>query len=77
MAQRLQTAKRRLADTEKAYQQGARSTLEWLAAQSAVFDAEGQLYLERLAIARQLARRQAQAGQLLDTEIGQLSRYLQ
>ena len=77
LAQRLQTVKRRLADTEKAYQQGARSTLEWLAAQSAVFDAEGQLYLERLAIARQLARRQAQAGQLLDTEIGQLSRYLQ
>ncbi len=77
LAQRLQTAKRRLVDTEKAYQQGARSTLEWLAAQSAVFDAEGQLYLERLAIARQLARRQAQAGQLLDTQMGQLSRYLQ
>ena len=77
LVQRLQTAKRRLADTEKAYQQGARSTLEWLAAQSSVYEAEGQLYLERLAIARQLARRQAQAGQLLDIQMGQLSQYLQ
>ncbi len=76
LAQRLQTAKRRLADTEKAYQQGARSTLEWLAAQSSVYEAEGQLYLERLAIARQLARRQVQAGQLLDTQMGLLSQYL-
>ena len=77
LVQRLVTARQRLVNTQKAYEQGARSTLEWLAAQSAVFDAEGQLYLERLAIARQLARRQAQAGQLLDTQMGQLSRYLQ
>lgn len=76
LAQRLQTAKRRLADTEKAYQQGARSTLEWLASQSSVYEAEGQLYLERLAIARQLARRQVQVGQLLDTQMGLLSQYL-
>jgi outer membrane protein len=77
LAQRLQTAKRRLADTEKAYQQGARSTLEWLAAQSSVYEAEGQLFLERLAIARQLARRQAQAGQLNEEHLGQLTQYLQ
>lgn len=77
LAQRLQTAKRRLSDTEKAYQQGARSTLEWLAAQSSVYEAEGQLYLERLAIARHLARRQAQAGQLSEQHLGQLTQYLQ
>lgn len=76
LAQRLVTAKQRLVNTQKAYEQGARSTLEWLAAQSAVFDAEGQLYLERLAIARQLARRQAQAGQLLEAQLGQLDQYL-
>ena len=76
LGQRLATAKQRLVNTQKAYEQGARSTLEWLAAQSAVFDAEGQLYLERLAIARQLARRQAQAGQLLEAQLGQLDQYL-
>jgi len=32
--------------------------------------------LERLAIARQLARRQAQAGQLLEAQLGQLDQYL-
>jgi outer membrane protein len=77
LGQRLETAKRRLVTTERAYQQGARSTLEWLAAQSAVFDAEGQLYLERLAVARQLARRQAQSGQLSDEQLAQLTQYLQ
>jgi outer membrane protein len=76
LAQRLATAKQRLVNTQKAYEQGARSTLDWLAAQSAVFDAEGQLYLERLVIARQLARRQAQAGQLLEAQLGQLDQYL-
>jgi outer membrane protein len=77
LMQRLQTAKRRLVTTERAYQQGSRSTLEWLAAQSAVFDAEGQLYLERLGVARQLARRQAQSGQLGEDQLAQLTQYLQ
>ncbi len=76
IASRLATAKKRLTDTDKAYQQGARSTLEWLAAKSSVYEVEGQLFMERLSIARQVARRQAQAGQLLDLEIAQLDQYL-
>lgn len=72
----LTSARQRLLETRKAHANGARSTLELLAAEAAVVDAEKQLILEQANHARSWARLQAAAGVMEDKDFHKIQSVL-
>lgn len=72
----LVSATQRLIETRKAHANGARSTLELLAAEAAVVDTEKQRVFERANHARSWARLQAAAGVMTDDDFLKIQNFL-